>query len=155
MNLVICGSLAHTYKFSELATELEALGFTVHIPFTSRAILTGEYTLAEIENSKGGPESPQLKMKVDVIRRYYSLIKESDVVLIANYDKKGIPGYIGGNTFLEMGFAHVLGKPLYVLNPLPDLPYKDEMLAMKPMILNGNLDKLLAAPTLTAAEVGA
>lgn len=155
MNLVICGSLAHTYQFAELKTQLEAMGFTVHIPFTAREILAGKYTLEEVEASKGGAESPQLKTKIDVIKRYYNLIKKSDIVLVANYEKKGISGYIGGNTFLEMGFAHELEKPLYVLNSLPDLPYKDEMLAMQPTVLHGDLVKLRATAVQQATPVAA
>jgi hypothetical protein len=32
-------------------------------------------------------------------------IRNSDAVLILNFDKPKNPGYIGGNTFLEMGIA--------------------------------------------------
>lgn len=34
----------------------------------------------------------------------------SDAILVLNYDKKGIKNYIGGNTLMEMGFAHVHDK---------------------------------------------
>ena len=54
--------------------------------------------------------------------------------------QKGIAGYIGGNTFLEMGFAHVLGKPLYLLNHVPDVSYTDELEAMCPIVIDGQLD---------------
>ena len=57
-----------------------------------------------------------------------------------NTDKDGKSNYIGGNTFLEMGFAHVLGKSIYVLNPLPEVSYRDELDAMKPVVLNGDLN---------------
>ncbi|PJC52196.1 MAG: hypothetical protein CO030_04160, partial [Candidatus Magasanikbacteria bacterium CG_4_9_14_0_2_um_filter_42_11] len=71
-------------------------------------------------------------------------IKKSDKVLILNYDKHDIPNYIGGNSFLEMGFAYILKKPIYLLNPIPKIPYYEtEIIAMKPVILDGELKKIL------------
>ena len=76
---------------------------------------------------------------MDLITRYYKKIQESDYVLIINVDKDDKKNYIGGNTFLEMGFAHVLGQPMYVFNDLPDVPYKDELEAMNLVVINGDL----------------
>ena len=61
-----------------------------------------------------------------------------------NKDKNGIKNYIGGNSFLEMGFAYVLGKKIYVLNPLPEeLPiFYQELVAMQPIVLDGDLSKI-------------
>ncbi|KKT04140.1 MAG: hypothetical protein UV82_C0011G0068 [Candidatus Magasanikbacteria bacterium GW2011_GWD2_43_18] len=43
-----------------------------------------------------------------------------------------------------MGFAYILKKPLYLLNPIPDMPYyKTEIQAMKPIVLNGDFEKIL------------
>lgn len=38
-----------------------------------------------------------------------------------------------------MGFAHVLGKPMFVMNDLPEVPYKDELEAMNLEVINGDL----------------
>jgi predicted RNA-binding protein with PUA domain len=38
-----------------------------------------------------------------------------------------------------MGFAYVLGKKIFLVNPIPDLNYKDEIKAMNPIVLNGNI----------------
>ena len=67
----------------------------------------------------------------------------SDAILVLNYDKKGIKNYIGGNTLMEIGFAHILNKKIFLLNPIPDIDfYKSEIEATKPIILNGNLSNL-------------
>jgi predicted RNA-binding protein with PUA domain len=63
--------------------------------------------------------------------------------LVVNEDLNGIKGYIGGNSFLEMGFAHVLNKKIFLLNPISEMGYEDEIVAMKPVILNGDLDKII------------
>lgn len=86
--------------------------------------------------------NPYGKITHDLIRRHFNLIIQSDCVLIANYMKKGVENYIGGNTFLEMGFAFVLGKPLFVINPLPELPYITEIQGMRPYILDNDLSKI-------------
>ena len=70
-------------------------------------------------------------------------IKKSDAILVLNYDRKGIKNYIGGNTFLEIGFAHVLDKKIYLLNPIPDINfYKEEIEAIHPEILYGDVGKI-------------
>ncbi len=58
-----------------------------------------------------------------------------------NPEKNGIKGYIGGNTFVEMAFAHVLDKKLFCLYQIPKMAYTSEILAFRPIILNGNLEK--------------
>ncbi|MBI3413315.1 MAG: hypothetical protein HY051_04505 [Candidatus Aenigmarchaeota archaeon] len=52
-----------------------------------------------------------------------------------NFDKKGIKNYIGGNTFLEMGFAHVLNKKIFIWNGVPSMPYTDEIIATQPFVM--------------------
>jgi hypothetical protein len=61
--------------------------------------------------------------------------------------KGDIKNYIGANTFLELGFAHYLNKKIYLLNPIPDQPYIiDEVLTIDPVVLDGTIDNLEAAP---------
>lgn len=73
------------------------------------------------------------------IRMHFDKIAWSESVLICNYDKNGIAHYIGGNTLIEMGVALFLGKRIYLLNPIPEVAYKEEVLAMQPIVLNNNL----------------
>lgn len=88
-------------------------------------------------------EKARRKIEDDLIRGYYEAMKTYDAVLVVNPEKKSIPGYIGGNTLIEMAFAHVLKKKLCCVNPLPDISYRAELEAVQPMILNGNLSALL------------
>ncbi len=39
-----------------------------------------------------------------------------------------------------MAFAHVLGKKIFLLNSIPKMSYSDEIEAMKPIIINNNLE---------------
>ena len=86
----------------------------------------------------------QQKYEVDAMREHWEVIKNSDVVLVLNYKKNDIPGYIGGNSFLEMGWTYILEKPIYLLNPIPKMPYYEtEIIAMKPVVIYGDLSKVL------------
>lgn len=112
------------------------MGFTVEIPHGVKKYRDNNFTfVAETERA-------QDKKQLDLIKRYYEEIKKYDIVLVVNPEKNGIENYIGANTFLEMGFAHVLGKVLCVVNPAPKNGYSDEIDAMAPYVLNGDLELL-------------
>ena len=85
-------------------------------------------------------ESAHNKVEHDLIKGHYEEVKNGDVCLICNVQKNGVPGYIGGNTFLEIGFAYVLNKPIYLLKEIPEVSYRDELEAMNLQALNGSLD---------------
>jgi hypothetical protein len=123
---------------------LGAKGHAVHLPFYAMKILKGEVRHEDFmtEKEKSGDAKFRESADVDLIKRYFKLIGESDAVLVLNPDKKGIANYIGGNTLIEMGFAYVLDKKIFLYNPIPEMSYTDEIKAMKPMILDGNLDKI-------------
>ncbi|MFH2136669.1 MAG: hypothetical protein ABII19_03530 [Patescibacteria group bacterium] len=148
MRIVVCGSIEFTQKIKEIADKLIEHGHEVEIPLTSQKIISGELTLEDFlrEKEKNGDsvfrESMAQKVSDDLIRRYFHIIEKSDAILVLNYEKKGIAGYIGGNTFLEMGFAHVLNKKIFLLNPIPEMGYKDEIIAMQPEILHGDFSKI-------------
>lgn len=88
-------------------------------------------------------ESVKNKINHDLIRDYYQKIGASDAVLVLNYDLNGVKNYIGGNSFLEAAFAHVLNKKLYFLFAIPEMGYSDELIAFQPIILEGDFSKII------------
>ncbi|MBM2820329.1 MAG: hypothetical protein HW405_89 [Candidatus Berkelbacteria bacterium] len=86
-------------------------------------------------------ENAFIKIKHGLIKLHYQKIKKSDAILAANFSNK-IPNYIGGSAFIEMAFAHVLNKKIFLLNPIPQVSYEDEIIAMSPIIINGDLSKI-------------
>ena len=128
--------MAACKKIMEVKEELEKTNHRVIIPSGTEDYANG--TLPP----ESWKESVANKIHGDLLRKYYKEIKESDAVLAVNVDKNGIKNYIGGNTFLEIGFAHVLNKKVYLLNDIPDIGYKDEIIAIQPIILNGDLSKI-------------
>lgn len=144
MKIAICGSIDFTPKIKEIADELLRLGHEVDIPFTSQRIINGELTLEEFKKEKQqSGDGSFRKIKYNVIKQYYDIIKVSDAILVLNIEKNGVANYIGGNTFLEMGFAYVLNKPIYLYNDIPEASsYLDEIKAMHPVVLRGDLSKI-------------
>ena len=144
MRIIICASIEFTPKIKEIADKLPEQGHDVEIPLYSQKILNGELSFEEFltTKEKNGDIEFRKRAGEDLIKRYFHLIKDSDAILVVNIDKKGIKDYVGGNTLLEMGFAHVLNKKIFLLNEIPDISYKDEIKAMQPIVLNGDLSKI-------------
>ena len=142
MKIAICASLDFTNEIINIAKQLTEQGYEVIIPKTAEMILDKEVTLEQILKEKENGEISNRAIRQDSIRYYFEIIKDIDAILVLNFEKKGIKGYIGGNVFLEMGFAHVLGKRIFLLNEIPDMLHKDEIKVMRPIILNGDLSKI-------------
>lgn len=84
-----------------------------------------------------------LNIKTKFIDMHIEKIKNSDAVLILNLDKDGKDGYIGGNTFLEMGIAYYLNKKIFIWKkPLDNLPYFEEVMALTPIMINETLENI-------------
>lgn len=124
-------------KMVEVKDKLKSQKHEVVLPHNAELYFNG--TLA-MESNK---ESTANKIKDNLLKRYFEIIKDSDAVLVINTDKNGVKNYIGSNTFLEMGFAHILDKKIFLLNEIPDSSAKDEILAMQPVVLGGDLNKII------------
>jgi len=142
MKIAICLSLDFTNQINDIKNQLTQIGHEVIIPMTAGMILRDEVTLEQIIKEKENGIIPERMIKQDVIKYYFEKIKEVDAILVLNFKKEGIKGYIGGNTLIEIGFAHVLNKKIFLLNAIPDISYKYEIKAMQPIILNGDLTKI-------------
>ncbi|MEX0748967.1 MAG: hypothetical protein WD467_02280 [Candidatus Saccharimonadales bacterium] len=133
MKIGVAGSMQFTERMMELCEQLETMG---HQAFMSRF---GPAFVGKTDEEK---EKIKLEQKYnhDAIREFWTSMQGADALLVANYDKHSIRNYIGGNTFLEMGFAHVLHQKIYLLSPIPKMPhYETEIIAMQPIIINGDL----------------
>lgn len=137
MKLALCHSMHYAEKALEVQKWFQNHG---HEAFPSG------YSQEFVGLTDEQKETLKLEQKYndDAMRKHWEIIQNCDRVLILNYDKHGIPGYIGGNSFLEMGFAYILNRPLYLLNPIPEMPYyKTEIIATKPVVVDGDLEKVM------------
>jgi len=130
--ITICGSMKFFTEIEQLKKELENLGFKVFTP-SEEGTGTDYSKLSKQE---------QADMKQDFIDRHIDKIRKSDAILLANYTKNEVKDYIGANTFLEMAFAYILNKSIFILNSIPEQPNTAEIEGLKPIVLNGNLNSL-------------
>jgi len=138
MKIVICGSMKFSKEMLKIKENLNCLGFkNVVVPHNAE-----KYAADEL-GEETRHESTKNKIEKDLIRAYYNEIVSADAVIIANYSKNGVANYIGGNSFLEAAFAHVLNKKLYFLFDVPEMIYSDELRALQAVILDGDLAKIL------------
>jgi len=143
MKITICGSISSTPKIKDISKNLAEMGIETKIPYTSGRIIRGEVALEDYLAEIRENGDKKFRDNTDVIKEHFEFIKNSDAILVVNIDKNGIKNYIGGNTLMEIGFAHVNDKKVFLLNPIPeDVPYVDEIKAMVDEVLNGDLKKI-------------
>lgn len=136
MKVCVCCSLSFTDKVKGIAKELEKLGHEVLLP--------NGVMVDAIHKPDFNPVAAKRDNGYDAIREHFKKIKDSDAVLVCNYAKNDVENYIGANTFLEMGFAYYIGKPIFTVNPLPNYKYtNDEILSFGVKNLNNDLTKLV------------
>ncbi len=135
MKITLCGSMKFAKDFKGVQKTLEKMGHEVIIPQTVDECISNPMLNEDVE----------FCIKKDVIKVHHKNIAGSDAVLILNFDKGNIKNYIGASAFMEMGFAHVQNKKIFLLNDVPDkkdIRYSDEIRVMQPIILNGDLSKI-------------
>ena len=137
MKIGIIGSMQFTEKMLEVRDALSALGHDAYVTDLHKAFI------GKTDEEKETIKIHQ-KNNMDAIREFWNAMQGGDAVLVLNLDKHGIKNYIGGNTLMEIGFAHVLNQKIFLYNPIPDIQfYKSEIEAVQPVIINGDLAKIV------------
>lgn len=140
MRITVCWSSAFRKEKVEIKETLKKLGHEPIIDEWTEKLAKWEAPelLQQINT-----EHSVAKKQYNFIKMYYDFIVWSDAIIVCNYDKKGVLNYIWSNTFLEMWYAHVHWKKIFLLNEIPDQWYiLDEVRAMEPVILKWDLSKI-------------
>ena len=133
MKIFIASSKHLYHKIPEIKNKLESMGHIVTLPNSY------DEPFKEEEMKQLSPEE-HTKWKAEMMRRDVINIQPNDAILVLNFEKKGQPNYIGGATFLEIYKAWDLRKKIFLYNPIPDNMFKDELIGINPLIINGNLE---------------
>lgn len=146
MNICLCGSIAFYEDMLEVKRGLEARGHVVTLPPSEVPDATGVmipvaeyYRIRKLANDD---DTWVWDLKNVAMKNHFNKVADADAVLLVNKEKNGVPGYVGANTFLEAGLALHLGKTLYFLHEIPQQSNREELFAMKPVILYGDLEKI-------------
>ena len=116
-------------------SRLEEMGYAISVPSDAHDCVENPDLNMDLEHC----------LKTNVQKEAFNSIVENDAILVLNYDRNGIKNYIGGATLMEIGIAQALDNKIFLLYPSPDikdLRYSLEIQLAKPIILNGNLEKI-------------
>lgn len=130
--IAICSSMQFAAEIKEVARTLEEYGWKVYMPDLSEK--STEYLHLPAEEKQAAKRS--------FITNHFEKIKQSEAILVLNYEKKGVEGYVGSNTLMEIGVAFSLGKTIYLLYSPGEQSCQEEVLALASVVLNGSLELL-------------
>lgn len=136
MRIFICASKHFYHKIPRVKEELEKQGHQITFPNSF------EDPMREEKIKKQG-EKEHREFKQEMYKEQEKKVKENDALLILNYKKGEQENYIGGSVLLEMYEAWKVGKKIFLMNPVPTNMLKDEIDGLNPIILNGNLSKII------------
>jgi hypothetical protein len=132
---IICSK--HFYeRVNEIKNRLERVGHKITLPNSF------DEPLRENRMQELG-EREHIKFKQEMMRLHEPKVKMNDAVLVLNLEKNGQPNYIGGGTFMEIVKAWELNKKIFLFNPIPSSVFSDELHGINPLILNGDLSKII------------
>lgn len=122
--------------------ELTSLGFQVLVPNGARIMeKDDDFDVKRFLKKYYGNTFAQKKRLA--VKAHFQKIARGDAILVLNYTKHGVEGYIGPNVLMEMGLGFHLGKKIFLFNPYSkDSPFVDELSALAPKIVAGNLTHL-------------
>ena len=137
MKITICGSMHFAKEMIETQNILQEMGHEAIIPRDTHECVDRPELNVDMEHCT--------KNDVDIDKEHFNSIAESDAIVVLNYPKNGIVGYVGGATLMEIGIARHLDKNIFLLNDIPsekDLGYAFEIRLARPVILHGDLGKI-------------
>ncbi len=139
MRIMICGSMTFADKIMALKAGLEKLGHTVSVPVDADTHSSDPSLIDDLDRDY------EHCVENDVMRKCMNVLANNDAVLVANYPKNGVNGYIGTSTLMELGLAHYLNKKIFLLYPTPhykEARWAHEVRIFKPTVLNGDINAI-------------
>ncbi len=138
MKIVIIGSMKFAQQMLGAQKILQDLGHEVVVPYDTKMC-------AENPERDFASDPEHFKTYDDIIKAHFDLIVPRDAILVLNYPKNEIAGYVGGSTLMEMGIAHHFNKKIFLLFDPPteeDIRYAIEINLMKPIVLQGDVQNI-------------
>lgn len=146
MKITLCGSIAFIDEMDAVRKRLEEMGHEVKLPPLEIADESGKMIPVKeyyaMRKTAADDYEWVWKKKAEAMHWHFDKVAWSDAILVLNEDKNGIASYIGANTLLEMGLAFHLNKAIYLLKSIPEVSYKEEILGMWPIVLDGDFSRI-------------
>jgi hypothetical protein len=144
--ITIVSSASFFKQVLEVEKELKKLGFKVLVPMTARKMKASDNF--DVSFYKTWFKNPNdYSNKAFLMRNHINKVVEADAILVMNPNKKGVEGYIGGNSLIEMAISFYFRKPIFILNSISKKsPFYEEIFGMLPIFLDGDLTKIRSEP---------
>jgi hypothetical protein len=129
--LVLCGSMTFFAHMRDLRDELYSHDVHVVLPDTEDDI--GHYDARQYE-----------LFRRCCVKRHLRRVRSQRTfgILVANFNKNGIPDYIGPSTFAEIATAAATNKRIFILQDFPAV-FKDVLADWEAVPLHGRLDPIV------------
>ena len=112
MKIIIAGSVTFAKEQLNIKKELELIGHEVLVSDDLEDYINKSSIKLSFD------EELKLSKEYDVLRKFYAKVAEGDALLVCNYDKNGIKGYLGTSVLIEIGLAYYLKKKIFLLNDI-------------------------------------
>jgi hypothetical protein len=133
MKIFLCASRSCYGPVARVRDALERQGHLVTLP-------NNFDDPSREERIKARDHESYARWKEEMLRLQVRKVEANDGVLVLNLEKDGSANYLGGATFLEVFKAWELGKKVFLFNPIPDGILHDELVAMRPTVIDGDLE---------------
>lgn len=137
MKIMLAGSFAFAKEIIEIKKQLEEMGHTV--------LTTGDLELIASRPHIKMSFAEELKncIEHDSLQDGFNQVAESDVVLVCNYAKNNIQGYLGTSVLMELAIAYHFKKKVFLLYDYDKSQnYGLEITIINPVIINNDLSKI-------------
>jgi hypothetical protein len=140
--ITICSSASFYEQAMKVKADLEELGYRVIVPaMAERMQASGDYDVSHYKTWFG--DKNDYHKKTALMQGHFDEVAKADAILVLNYEKHGVPNYIGGNVLMEMALAFYLKIGIYILNEIPeDSAFLEEIIGLGSIPLHGELDAL-------------
>jgi hypothetical protein len=130
-HVVLCGSMSFFGHMLQLRSHLSHEHVEVALPD------------AESDADLHDPRQYSL-FRRSVVHRHLKRVRNIRTfgILVTNFDKHGVPDYIGPSTFAEIATAATLNKKIYVLQDFPEV-FRDVLSDWGAVPLRGQLQPLI------------
>jgi len=145
--IVICSSASFYKDLFSIQDALKSFGYKVVLPKTANA-MKRKNNFDVISHKTWYKNPADYHKKRALMDAHFKKIIKGDAILITNFDKNGIKGYIGGNTLMEIAIAYFFKKPIFILNDISDESLiREEIYGVNPVFLKGNIGSLIKSKT--------
>ena len=137
MKIMICASVTFAKSMLEVKEELEKKGHTVLISDDAPFYIENPETKLSFE------QELKLAQEQDILNKALNKVSQSDAIVVLNYEKNNIKGYLGTSVLMELAVAYHLKKKIFLLNEIDKFQnYALEVELINPIILNGDLNEI-------------